>query len=199
MFTGIVEANGRIAEISEIGENKSFRIESALANQLKIDQSLSHNGICLTIEDVQADSYRVTAVAETLAKTNAGTWKSGDYVNLERAMVLNSRIDGHLVQGHIDAIGTCQSIEDRKGSWNFTFSFPDSFAHLVIEKGSITVNGISLTAWNVGRSTFTVAVIPYTFEHTNLKTLMPGQTVNLEFDMVGKYILRKISLDSTSK
>jgi riboflavin synthase len=199
MFTGIIEESGRILAVSELGGNRTFQVESALGNQLKVDQSLSHNGICLTVESVQDHIYQVTAVAETLAKTNAGSWKPGDYINLERAMVMNGRIDGHLVQGHVDAIGECLAVEDQKGSWRFDIGFPESFAQLVIEKGSIAVNGISLTAWGVTQNSFSVAIIPYTFDHTNLRYLKPGQTVNLEFDMIGKYIYRMSNIGSVKK
>jgi riboflavin synthase len=199
MFTGIIEESGIITAVSELGGNRTFQVESPLAGQLKVDQSLSHNGICLTVEAIRGSQYQVTAVAETLAKTNAGNWKSGDYVNLERAMVMNGRIDGHLVQGHVDAVGTCLSVEDQAGSWRFVIEYPSSFAHLVIEKGSIAVNGISLTAWGITENRFSVAIIPYTFEHTNLRFLQPGQTVNLEFDMVGKYIHRQSMIGSIYK
>lgn len=198
MFTGIIEESGRITAVTENGGNRSFWVESPLASQLKVDQSLSHNGICLTVEAIQQHTYQVTAVAETLAKTNAGSWKPGDYINLERAMVMNGRLDGHLVQGHVDAIGECLAIEDQQGSWRFDIRFPEKFAHLVIEKGSIAMNGISLTAWGVTENGFSVAIIPYTFEHTNLQYLKPGQTVNLEFDMIGKYIHRFHSLNTSS-
>lgn len=198
MFTGIIEESGRITAVTENGGNRSFWVESPLASQLKVDQSLSHNGICLTVEAIQQHTYQVTAVAETLAKTNAGSWKPGDYINLERAMVMNGRLDGHLVQGHVDAIGECLAIEDQQGSWRFDIRFPEKFAHLVIEKGSIAMNGISLTAWGVTENGFSVAIIPYTFEHTNLQYLKPGQTVNLEFDMIGKYIHRFQSLNTSS-
>jgi riboflavin synthase len=198
MFTGIIEESGRITGVNENGGNRSFWVESPLTSQLKVDQSLSHNGICLTVEAIQHSAYQVTAVAETLAKTNAGSWKPGDYINLERAMIMNGRIDGHLVQGHVDAIGECLAIQDQEGSWRIDIGFPGSFAHLVIEKGSIAVNGISLTAWGVTESSFAVAIIPYTFEHTNLKYLKPGHSVNLEFDMIGKYIHRFQSLNPSS-
>lgn len=198
MFTGIIEESGRITAVTENGGNRSFWVESPLASQLKVDQSLSHNGICLTVEAIQQHTYQVTAVAETLVKTNAGSWKPGDYINLERAMVMNGRLDGHLVQGHVDAIGECLAIEDQQGSWRFDIRFPEKFAHLVIEKGSIAMNGISLTAWGVTENGFSVAIIPYTFEHTNLQYLKPGQTVNLEFDMIGKYIHRFQSLNTSS-
>lgn len=190
MFTGIVEQAGIINTITDEGGNRQFWISSPLTPELKIDQSLSHNGVCLTVDALKNQEYRVTAVAETLTKSNAKDWNPGDYINLERAMVMNGRLDGHLVQGHVDATATCTGITDKKGSWEFQFRFPREYAHLVIEKGSIAVNGISLTAWNVDLEHFTVAIIPYTYHHTNLRYLKPGQTVNLEFDMIGKYIHR---------
>lgn len=196
MFTGIIEQLGTILEVRETGGNRSFLVSSPLAAELKVDQSLAHNGICLTVEAVSGSQYQVTAVAETLAKTNAGSWKTGELLNLERAMLMNGRLDGHLVQGHVDATAVCTGVEDKDGSWEFRFEFPARFAPLVIEKGSIAVNGISLTAWNVGLNSFSVAIIPYTYEHTNLKHLASGQSVNLEFDMVGKYIQRSQLLGS---
>jgi riboflavin synthase len=196
MFTGIIENAGIIEQVTETGGNRSFRVRSSLTPELKVDQSLSHDGICLTVEGIEGQTYQVTAVAETLAKTNAGLWKPGDLLNLERAMRVNSRLDGHMVQGHVDTSGTCLDIEDLNGSWVFGFSFPERFAHLVIEKGSIAVNGISLTAWNVQKDRFSVAVIPYTYGHTNLRELKPGDRVNLEFDMVGKYIYRFQTLNA---
>lgn len=196
MFTGIIENAGIIEQVTETGGNRSFRVRSSLTPELKVDQSLSHDGICLTVEEIDGQTYQVTAVAETLAKTNAGLWKPGDLLNLERAMRVNSRLDGHMVQGHVDTSGTCLDIGDLNGSWVFGFSFPERFAHLVIEKGSIAVNGISLTAWNVQKDRFSVAVIPYTYGHTNLRELKPGDRVNLEFDMVGKYIYRFQTLNA---
>jgi riboflavin synthase len=196
MFTGIIENAGIIEQVTETGGNRSFRVRSSLTPELKVDQSLSHDGICLTVEGIDGQTYQVTAVAETLAKTNAGLWKPGDLLNLERAMRVNSRLDGHMVQGHVDTSGTCLDIGDLNGSWVFGFSFPERFAHLVIEKGSIAVNGISLTAWNVQKDRFSVAVIPYTYGHTNLRELKPGDRVNLEFDMVGKYIYRFQTLNA---
>jgi riboflavin synthase len=195
MFTGIIETLGILEKITETGGNRSFYIHSAITPELKVDQSLAHNGICLTVEEIDGNIYRVTAIAETLAKTNAGHWQAGQLVNLERAMLMNGRLDGHLVQGHVDAVGICMSEEDQNGSWLYQFSFPPSFAPLVIEKGSITVNGVSLTAFNVTRDSFCVAIIPYTYEHTNLKAVKKDNTVNLEFDMVGKYIQRQIVLN----
>lgn len=195
MFTGIIESIGTIHEITQQGSNKSFWITSTLANQLKVDQSVSHDGACLTIEEIRDELYKVTAVRETLNKTHLGSWKAGTTVNLERSLLLTSRLDGHFVQGHVDTIGICENISDEKGSRNLHFSFPKKFAQLIIEKGSICVNGVSLTAFNVKKRSFNVAVIPYTWEHTNLGTLKIGDKVNLEFDMIGKYILRRLSLE----
>jgi len=198
MFTGIIENQGIIERVTEAGRNRSFRVRSTLTPELKVDQSLSHDGICLTVEITEGLSYQVTAVAETLAKTNAFLWEPGYLLNLERAMQVNGRLDGHMVQGHVDTTGTCLNISDQQGSWAFEFSFPETFGHLVIEKGSIAVNGISLTAWDVKKDRFSVAVIPYTFNHTNLRQLRPGDRVNLEFDMVGKYISRYQTLNAKS-
>lgn len=194
MFTGIIETLGTVEEISARGTNKTFLIHSPLSAELKIDQSLSHNGVCLTVEQVTGTRHQVTAVEETLQKTSLGTWKPGDRVNLERCMQMNGRLDGHLVQGHVDATARVTDIQDKNGSWEFTFEFPEQFAHLVIEKGSISLNGISLTVFNVGSSRFTVAIIPYTYEHTNLSQLRVHDPVNLEFDMIGKYVQRSLNL-----
>jgi riboflavin synthase len=190
MFTGIIEQVGRILEIHPTGTGLSFWISSSISSELSVDQSLSHDGACLTVEEVRQDSHRVTAIQETLLKTRLRDWQPGSGINLERAMVLGGRLDGHLVQGHVDGTGTCLSRSDQGGSWLFRFSFPSSFAPLIIEKGSITVNGISLTAFDVTDDAFSVAIIPYTMEHTNLPDLREGHRVNLEFDLIGKYILR---------
>ncbi len=194
MFTGIIESLGRVKEVTEKGTNKIYWIESPLAPQLKVDQSIAHNGVCLTIEEVTPTSYRVTAVAETLAKTALSTWGAGTLVNLERSLLPTSRLDGHFVQGHVDATGQCVKIKNCSGSWELDFSFPKKFAQLIIEKGSICVNGISLTAFKVKKDSFRVAVIPYTWQHTNLHHLKEGQAVNLEFDVLGKYIAKQKSL-----
>jgi riboflavin synthase len=190
MFTGIVEATGSVQKISNDRTNRVFWIKSNLSPELKIDESLSHNGICLTVEEIQGDSYRVTAIRETLDKTNSGQWKTGDMVNLERSMQMNGRIDGHIVQGHVDGTAICIAKKDRDGSVEFTFRFDQKNAALLIEKGSICVNGVSLTAFNVTRDTFTVAIIPYTFDHTNFSTIREGEIVNIEFDILGKYVAR---------
>lgn len=190
MFTGIIEATGRIEAISQAGTNRIFWLSSPVTGELKIDQSVSHSGVCLTVEEVKTDRYRVTAIAETLEKTNLGSWKVGDLVNLERCLSFQGRLDGHIVQGHIDATAECIDRKDRNGSWEFRFRFPDAFASLVIEKGSISLNGISLTIFGVTRNEFSVAIIPYTFEHTDIQQIVPGSRVNLEFDMIGKYVDR---------
>jgi riboflavin synthase len=195
MFTGIVESLGTVKEIASSGTNKIFWIESDLSSSFKIDQSIAHNGVCLTVEDVRENLHRVTAVAETLEKTDLDQWKPGTVVNLERSLLPTNRVDGHFVQGHVDCTGTCKKIKDKKGSHEFEFEFPKKFAALVIEKGSICINGISLTAFDVKKHSFHVAIIPYTFENTNLRSVKEGDKVNLEFDLIGKYILRKLSLD----
>ena len=194
MFTGIVESMGVIKEITTSGTNKSFWIESPLSSSFKADQSVSHNGVCLTVEDVQENLHKVTAVEETLSKTELNQWTVGYHVNIERSLLPTNRLDGHFVQGHVDSTGKCKKIRDRQGSFEFEFEFPKKFTELVIEKGSIAINGISLTAFNVKKHAFTVAIIPYTFEHTNLQFVKKGDLVNLEFDMIGKYILRKLNL-----
>jgi riboflavin synthase len=169
-------------------ESVKFVISSSLTGELKVDQSLSHNGICLTVEAIDGDTYQVTAVPETLNRTNAFAWKVGDKLNLERAMLLNARLDGHMVQGHVDATGICMSKETLKDSWIFRFSFPSEFGNLLINKGSIAVNGISLTCYDVTDNQFSVSIIPYTYHHTNISTIDTGSLINLEFDILGKYI-----------
>lgn len=195
MFTGIIESTGIIRDIVSSGTNKTFWIQSALSASLKVDQSVAHNGVCLTVEDMDESGHKVTAVAETIQKTDIGGWITGQTVNLERSLLPTLRVDGHFVQGHVDSTGTCEKIRNRDGSHEFRFGFPKKFGALIIEKGSITVNGISLTAWDVKKNSFKVAIIPYTFAHTNLADLAEGDKVNLEFDMIGKYILRKLSLE----
>jgi riboflavin synthase len=195
MFTGIVEGLGVIKEIGTTGTNKTFWIESPLSSSFKIDQSVAHNGVCLTVEDVQENLHRVTAVEETLNKADLNQWEVGTHINIERSLLPTNRLDGHFVQGHVDTTATCKKIKDKQGSYEFEFEFQKKFAELIIEKGSVCVNGISLTAFNVKKHSFTVAIIPYTFEHTNLQFVKENDLVNLEFDMIGKYILRKLSLD----
>jgi riboflavin synthase len=190
MFTGIIENTGKITAISSSASNKTFWITSPLAAELKVDQSLSHDGVCLTVEEVKEGNYRVTAIEETLVKTNLGNWQAGSMVNLERCMLMNGRLDGHIVQGHVDCTAQCTGVTEKDGSWELTFSFPAQFSSRVIEKGSITINGISLTLFNVGTNNFTVAIIPYTFEHTNINTVKQADKVNIEFDVIGKYVER---------
>ncbi len=194
MFTGIVETIGKIERIETIGSNKTFYITSPVSARLKTDQSVSHNGVCLTVESVDDDTHRVTAIDETLQKTNLGSLAAGSLVNIERCMQMNGRLDGHLVQGHVDCTATCIDIEAKQGSWEYRFEYPGSFAGLLIEKGSVCLNGISLTIFNVTGSTFEVAIIPYTFENTNMQQLKQGEQVNIEFDVVGKYIQRNLFL-----
>ena len=196
MFTGIIEAQGILKSVTPSGSNKTFRISSPLASGLKVDQSLSHNGVCLTVESVSGDSYTVTAIAETLSKTTMDQWKAGDLINLERCMQLNARLDGHIVQGHVDATAVCTQRQNRDGSVEFRFRFPESFAALIIEKGSVAVDGISLTCFDVAENEFSMAIIPYTFEHTNMKSLAEGSRVNIEFDMIGKYVNRFLTINS---
>ena len=199
MFTGIIETTGLVKKISSLGTNLSFWISSGLSVELKVDQSLAHDGVCLTVEDIEGDLHRVTAVQETLQKTALGNWQIGRLINLERAMILGGRLDGHLVQGHVDATGTCIAAENKDGSWLYRFSFPDAFAALVIEKGSICVNGISLTAFNVSKDAFSVAIIPFTYEHTNIRVVVAGSVVNLEYDMLGKFISRKHEVEGSGQ
>jgi riboflavin synthase len=185
---------GKVNEIILDGTNRTFFIESPISHELNADQSVSHNGVCLTVEEAAPGWHRVTAIEETLKKTNLGFWEKGTLVNIERCLKMDSRLDGHLVQGHVDATGTCIKKVEKKGSWEFEFEFPKKFATLIIEKGSICLNGISLTAFDVSKKKFKVAIIPYTSEHTNMKSLQEKDMVNLEFDVVGKYILRSLSL-----
>lgn len=194
MFTGIIEQVGKVLSIETNGTNISFWIASDLHAELKVDQSVSHNGACLTVEQLATNAHRVTAIAETLSKTNLGHWQVGSLINLERCLPMNGRLDGHLVQGHVDAVGTCVDVITKEGSWEYLFSFDKSFAALLIEKGSITVNGISLTAFAVELDCFKVAIIPYTYAHTNMHHLVIGDEVNLEFDLIGKYLQRSISI-----
>jgi len=196
MFTGIVETLGTIARIEKQGSNVDFWVNTPITNELKIDQSVAHNGVCLTIVAIDGDRYKVTAVAETLEKTNLGQWQEGRKVNIERSLRVGDRLDGHFVQGHVDATATCIEKQTLAGSWLFRFRFPAAFAALIIEKGSVCINGTSLTVFNVGKDEFTVTIIPYTYEHTNFHELQEGQLVNIEFDVLGKYLLRQQQLQS---
>ena len=192
MFTGIIEDLGQITKLSKAENNLNITLNSKLVPQLKIDQSIAHNGVCLTVIDIdkQQNNYTVTAIDETLQKTSFKDLKVGDLVNLERAMKLGDRLDGHLVQGHIDQIGQCIDIEDQKGSWLFTFEYAPANKNITIEKGSITVNGVSLTVVDSKDFSFKVAIIPYTYEHTNFRLLKKMDLVNLEFDLIGKYLTK---------
>jgi len=194
MFTGIIETVGIIEHIEQNGSNKSFWITSAISNELKVDQSVSHNGVCLTVESATENRHQVTAIEETLVKSNFNEVRVGDEINLERCMLMNGRIDGHIVQGHVDASAVCIDKKDLNGSWEYRFNFSEEFAKLVIEKGSIAINGISLTLFNVGLNEFSVAIIPYTYQHTNMNGVNVGTTVNIEFDMMGKYIQRMLTI-----
>jgi riboflavin synthase len=190
MFTGIIETIGRIEKIERKNANYSFWVSSVLYNELKPDQSLSHNGVCLTVEEIQGQWHKVTAIQETLDKTNLANWQSGTIVNLERCMQMNGRLDGHIVQGHVDTTAKCIAIAEKDGSWEYEFEIDRKFSALIIEKGSITLNGISLTIFNISETKFTVAIIPYTYDHTNMSQLKINDTVNIEFDLIGKYVNR---------
>ena len=191
MFTGIIENLGNVVKVEKSQANLELYIESTLARELKVDQSVAHNGVCLTVVEIFGDrTYRVTAIEETIEKTNLGDLIEGDFINLERCMVLGGRLDGHIVQGHVDQIGICENIKEKDGSWIYSFSYDTSLENVTVEKGSITVNGTSLTVVNSSRGIFDVAIIPYTYENTVFKTLVKGDKVNLEFDVIGKYVAR---------
>ncbi len=194
MFTGIVESMARLADIKLDGTNKIFYFESPLTGELHVNQSLSHNGVCLTVTDISHGLYSVTAVQETLLKSNLGDLKKGDYVNLERSMLSEYRFDGHMVQGHVDQTGICTRVEALEGSWLFDFSYDfKTTGNILVEKGSICVNGVSLTAFNCKEGSFRVTIIPFTWEHTNFRHLKEGYKINLEFDIIGKYIQKMFS------
>lgn len=189
MFTGIIEGLGEVVSIQKEGENTHFSLKSAITNELKIDQSLAHNGVCLTVVAINDDVYTVTAIKETLDKSSIGELSVGDFVNLERAMLANGRFDGHVVQGHVDQTASCVDLKEEDGSWVYTFEYK-SKGNVTVEKGSITINGVSLTVVNSKDNQFSVCIIPYTKEHTTFNTLQVGNKVNLEFDIVGKYVAR---------
>ena len=193
MFTGIIETLGKVTSLKANGGNLDITIESNLTSELKIDQSVSHNGVCLTVVSLTDTTYTVTAIAETLKKTNLGRLKTNDSVNLERAMILGSRLDGHIVQGHVDQTGECTGVREDNGSWMFSFKYDSANGNPTIEKGSITIDGTSLTVVNSGENTFEVAIIPYTYEHTRFNTYKVGTIVNLEFDVIGKYVAKLIA------
>ena len=190
MFTGIIETLGTVARLESKGGNLDLTIQSSITAELQIDQSVAHNGVCLTVVGISGDAYTVTAISETLKKTNLGTLKVGDSVNLERAVFMGSRLDGHIVQGHVDQTGVCTDIQEENGSWIFSFEYDDATGNPTIEKGSITIDGTSLTVVNSGKNTFDVAIIPYTHEHTRFNTYKKGTVVNLEFDVIGKYVAK---------
>jgi riboflavin synthase len=196
MFTGIIETLGKIHRLRKEGGNLHITVSSPITKELKIDQSISHNGVCLTVVEKDDPYYTVTAIDETLKKTNLSELKEGQLVNLERAMVMGSRLDGHLVQGHIDQTAICRKIARYDGSWMFTFEYDSKFKNITIEKGSITVDGVSLTVVNSEKNAFSVAIIPYTYEHTRFRDYEIGTIVNLEFDVIGKYVARYLELQS---
>lgn len=193
MFTGIIETIGKVKNIEKENSNLHFTIESSISDLLKVDQSVSHNGVCLTVTSSADGEHMVTAIQETLTKTNLDTIQIGDVLNLERCTLVGSRLDGHIVQGHVDQIATCTSIKDVNGSWVFTFQYDSNLGNVTVEKGSIAVNGISLTVVDSGINTFSVAIIPYTYENTSMRTVKVGDNVNLEFDIIGKYVARLLS------
>jgi riboflavin synthase len=188
MFTGIIETVGEVVSIKQEGTNRHFKIASKISNELKVDQSISHDGVCLTVVWVGDGFHWVVAIQETLEKSNLGALQEGDKVNLERCMVANGRFDGHIVQGHVDQVGKVKSIQDQNGSWLFTFTYVAALGNITVEKGSISVNGVSLTCFNSKDGEFSVAIIPFTFENTGFQNLRVGDTVNLEFDVIGKYV-----------
>lgn len=192
MFTGIIESQGQLSAIEKEGSTIHFWFDSPISQELKIDQSLAHNGVCLTVVELEKNKHRVSAIHETLIRTNLGQLKVGDWVNLERCMPANGRFDGHIVQGHVDETATCISVSDRDGSWEFVFEIPDGNQNLMVPKGSICINGVSLTLVRVEEKRFSVEIIPYTFEHTSFKHTLPGTLVNIEYDVLGKYIQKQL-------
>ncbi len=199
MFTGIIEDIGTITGLKEENTNLHIKVKSNITSELKIDQSVAHNGVCLTVVEIENDEYTVTAIKETLDKTNLNTLQVEDKVNLERAMKLGDRLDGHIVQGHVDQTGICTNVKEENGSWVFTFEYDASLNNITIEKGSITINGTSLTVVNSKANSFSVAIIPYTYEHTNFNTFKKGTVVNLEFDVLGKYVTKLASMNSINQ
>ena len=192
MFTGIIETLGEVKALQKEDSNLHITVKSEITHELKIDQSVSHNGVCLTVVAIDDSNYTVTAIDETLQKTNLDQLKVGNFINLERAMILGSRLDGHIVQGHVDQTGKCTAIEEKDGSWVFSFEYDSTLNNPTIEKGSITIDGTSLTVVNSGTNTFSVAIIPYTYEHTRFNSYKVGTVVNLEFDVIGKYVAKLI-------
>jgi len=193
MFTGIIEGLGEIVALKKEGENVHFSIKSSFINELKVDQSLAHNGVCLTIIDITNNIYTVTAIKETLEKSSLGALQIGSKVNLERAMLANGRFDGHVVQGHVDQTAFCTAVTEQDGSWMYTFNYEPNYHNITVEKGSITVDGVSLTVVNSNQNQFSVCIIPFTKEHTTFNTLKEGDKVNLEFDIIGKYVAKLLN------
>ena len=193
MFTGIIETLGEVTQLQNEGSNLHITIKSSISKELKIDQSVAHNGVCLTVVDITKDTHTVTAIAETLQKSNIGELKLNSLLNLERCMQMNGRLDGHIVQGHVDQTAICTNLVVENGSWVFTFEYDSTIGNITVEKGSICVNGISLTVVNSGFNYFSVAIIPYTYENTNLKNIKPNDKVNLEFDIIGKYVAKMMA------
>lgn len=193
MFTGIIESLASVEEIEREGTNQHFCFSADMAVELKVDQSVAHNGVCLTVTKVEEGKYWLTAVQETLSKSNLGSLQVGDVVNVERCMLNNGRFDGHIVQGHVDQVGVCKSVSDQNGSWLFAFEYDPALGNVTVEKGSIAINGVSLTCFNSTTNGFSVAIIPYTFQHTNFHRLRAGDRVNLEFDIIGKYVKRLLN------
>ena len=193
MFTGIIETLGTVTNLKKDGENLHISISSVISDDLKIDQSVSHNGVCLTVVELNEGTHTVTAISETLSKSNLGSLAVGDLVNLERCMQMNGRLDGHIVQGHVDQTAVCSALNEMNGSWVYTFQYDVSTGNVTVEKGSVSVNGISLTVFDSKADQFSVAIIPYTFNHTNLQNIKAGSTVNLEFDIIGKYVCRLLN------
>ena len=194
MFTGIIETLGKVKSLQSEAGNLHLTVLSDISDELKIDQSVAHNGVCLTVVDLKPGEHTVTAIAETLNKTNLSKLQVGDWINLERCMPMNGRLDGHIVQGHVDQTAICLSVTEQDGSWIYTFQYDTSKGNITVEKGSICVNGISLTVFNSKADMFSVAIIPYTYEHTNLQQVKAGDMVNLEFDIIGKYVARLMNL-----
>lgn len=192
MFTGIVEEVGKVTDVRQVGSNREIIVRAGMTGELRIDQSVSHNGVCLTVVELMGDRYRVTAVEETLQRSNLGALEAGDGVNLERSLRIGDRLDGHMVQGHVDTTTTCIAVEERDGSWWYTFSLPEE-KHLLVAKGSVCLNGVSLTIAEIAHASFSVAIIPYTFEHTTFLALKTGDRVNVEFDVLGKYVERMMA------
>ncbi len=196
MFTGIIEGLGKLTSIEKEGDNYHFTFNGPFTSELKIDQSVAHNGACLTVVKIDGEQYTVTAIDETLKRTNLGTLSEGDFVNLERCMVAGARLDGHMVQGHVDQTGTCERVEELDGSWKYWISYNPNANNITVEKGSICINGVSLTVVDSTSDSFSVAIIPYTYEHTTFKNLKVGNKVNLEFDIIGKYVAKILSINA---